>query len=769
MFDPEIGSPPASPSQDHSKKRRGSALPQTVRSFVKWMNPEELPGSPGRMNDDGILSPSWNKDHPKGSSRSHHVSHQFGGPPVPWRCFALTGAVLLVFGFLCWLLGCSYWGEDAADEVVVEGRAAAEDSVQATPRPRLGRPMLPVGLENDALLGKVRSEMAVLWQSASDPVTKISLLDGLWVMDMRTEWNEGRKALAPLPQFASNAKVGNDMIGDALTSAVSAYALSGHTFVFDLVAEYTGRALKLFKSDTGYPPLALSLRSGDRTLRKGAAPIAEVADLQMGFLSAGLLLHGESAPLSESWLRSLYALSGLVEKHGQMEGGFLPSLYEVTASTKSSEWRIFSVPSLGESSAKWLKFYPKSTTFDRLSFPYYDALLKGHMFLRDAWTTPAPNSRGDDGESKTVPQIWRSLFVRAMAAMRKERVKTGANGEMLLVDHKNVMPYDACPFAGLLALGAGQLRDLAEADEWLSTARGLAETCHNMFRSSCSVSATLDEKNQVTFQKATKDECANYDAPAESWYYLWEATGDARYRNWLREMVEKNDLRKTPKLLRFVYYAFLPSGTNVHDYVSRAVLNKAGQCLTPPARRGGSGRLFAGADNGVSDQRLPVPDSDGVDEVTPPMAATASLSTAADGTSTRTATDGPPTPLGSDKAGKDKPKLEYKVSGLMVRVGPSVFKKQRHRPWTSYPVEPSFAEGRTKFMSKKFLAATSTFLDEAEEWSRKKWDVNEIIDPAFIASLQKGGAARNGNGPRKPRVAKGNESRPRVSGRANAV
>ncbi|CAD7967001.1 unnamed protein product [Amoebophrya sp. A120] len=739
---------PDSPPRSGFSKRK---LPATLRRFVNWvqLKTQQKTGTISSSNPSDLI--------PGCSFGEGGLYNDFGGqtskhePATPWRCFALAGGVLFVF-FFTWFCLLGGGGDSdlssanlvevgangkrktygsssgAASETALDGEIMSESEglvlsasprqIYAAPAPRIGRPVIPEGYKEQLFLNSVRADMSRIWRITNEPIMKLSLLDAVWAFDMRAEWQDAKLTMIPPPTFgASNNKAGNGIIGDAMVSIVSAYAMSNHAFCWQLADEYVGRALSVYKSESGYPPLAMNFRSGERTIRKGASPINEISELAMGFLSAGLLLHGENAFLSEAWLRSLYTLSGLTETHMQKEVEVMPSLYELLPSKNVMEWKSISPPKQNESSKKVLKFYLKSATFDRLSFAYYDFLLKGSLFLRDAWVAP--------GDLMNGPGLWTKLFVKSVKALKRDRLKVASDGQMLLIDHKGDMLYDSCQFGSLFILGASKLKDAItprEREDWLNTAKGVAETCHTMFKANCAASAQIDpltSKVRLIPSKTAKEHCVNYEMPAEAWFHLYLHTGDVRYKMWLQDMFQQEGLRRTPKMLRFAYFSHLPFGSDLFEYVKNSVVLKSGQLIRPPM----TGMAAKSNARKIFDQRRPAPESDTVDDIH------SDFSSPGRDAITNTTDD-------------SSMLQNYRVGGLPARSGPSVFKKQRHRPWVAYPVEPLFAEGRQKFMSKAHTAYTTNFLEEAEDWTsgRKKWDANEIIDKDFIDSLTNGAA-----------------------------
>lgn len=123
--------------------------------------------------------------------------------------------------------------------------------------------------------------------------------------------------------------------------------------------------------------------------------------------------------------------------------------------------------------------------------------------------------------------------------MRQQLVKTSQEGHVYLAvaHHKRIdhtMEHLACFVPGMLALGVMEnaVVDSAKQKQYLKTAEGIAETCWHMYDRQ--VTGLSPEQVQfvgkMTVEKGKHGANLLRPEAIESFWYLWRATGDWKYR-----------------------------------------------------------------------------------------------------------------------------------------------------------------------------------------------------------------------------------------------
>ncbi|CAD7955548.1 unnamed protein product [Amoebophrya sp. A25] len=740
------------PTQERKRTRRWSWVLR-LQDFVSR--------SLRATGQDGLAQKLFGSPLP--GARAIDTTLDHGRPPIPYRCFALTFVIVWIvtftlFGLCGWLPGTVPGGSaDTAGSLYDAERHGGQKAptekgapLVATPNGRLERSSVtvPSNWVHADYLKQVRNLMDSAWKKASDPVAKACMLDSLWAMDLSADWSKGREVMRDVVAQTKGQSWGSEKISshfelvDALGGLVASYALSGNKFTWDLATDFSERAMKVFKTATGFPSVSTYLvddQKKHQLTRDESFSITEIGEMGLPFLSAGLLIHGSSAQSSELWTRFLYPLSGLTDIHGDGNHELLPTLFSVATPESKAKWRSTVTPFFGESSRAVIAWRREDLkTVDIFSYGYYEFLLKGHLLLRDAWS------------GSSIPYTWGKLFKSSMEAIMRDKLRFGRTGDVLLINSRELMTAESCPFAGLLSLGSRSLGD--NLGPWLEAAKGMGEACHRMFKADCAGAARLsswgevdpiarvpgvtstgtvgDENNKkgnIRGKQGSGGE-ASTKSPgcsalgeqstyllAGTYYELWQSTGDSRWQRYIREVI--NGVKhKHPALLRFSYFAHAPP--KLTAFLKSAILTREGHPLRAPDTTSDApttetenARNTTPIAEAVYDQRVPQPDSD--------RAAEEAASTQVDT---------------SDEV--RGPGSQYLVSGQPVRVGPSVFKKMRYRPTRTYPVEQRFANGRKEFMGEANVLVTRNFLDDAEDWNAgKKWDLNYIIDTEYVASL----------------------------------
>lgn len=352
-------------------------------------------------------------------------------------------------------------------------------------------------------------------------VTIVDSLDTLYIMGMTEEFNLGRDwieenfTLKYLDSFISVFETNIRIVGGLL----SCYALTGDSMFKDK-AENTARyLLPAFNFETGIPCSKINPKTTLCEHPFGPRVLAGYGTLSLEFnyLSdvTGDQVYREKV---SNIRRFLYQIE-------KPDDGLYPVF--LTNDTWQMEGNHASIGALGDS--------------------FFEYLLK--EWLRSGRT---------DGELKQI-------YEDAMSSVINNLLSTTPSGLVYFSDLKeggldSTMSHLKCFTGGLLALGSQTLEEDDDTNEYcLLLAKGIANTCHESYN------LTKSKLGPETFS-FTDDEMF-VEVPyyilrpevVETYFYLWRATKDPKYRQWGWEAVQALKTHcYTPNGFSGILYVNLP-------------------------------------------------------------------------------------------------------------------------------------------------------------------------------------------------------------------
>lgn len=349
----------------------------------------------------------------------------------------------------------------------------------------------------------------------------VDLLDTLLIMECQEEFNRAKRWVKEdlLYDFDYNVNVFETTIR-MLGGLLSAYHLSNDDVFVDKAAKLANSLIGGFNSPTGIPYSSVNLKTGEgikNHVDNGASSTAEAATLQLEFRYLAKLT-GE-----DLYWKAAEKIMEVLDKN-QPKDGLVP---------------IFVQPDTGKYQGNLIRLGSRGDS-------YYEYLLKQHL------------------QTNNKEPIYWQMYKESVDGVKKHLVgKSKPNGLTFIGElEKGIggplspkMDHLVCFYGGLLALGATNGLPLKEAKKspyWsqdkaddMKLAEELTYSCYKMYKD---VETGLSPEIVVFNTDPLKDEDFtikpadrhNLQRPetVESLYYLYQITGDEKYREWGYEIFQ---------------------------------------------------------------------------------------------------------------------------------------------------------------------------------------------------------------------------------------
>ena len=333
-------------------------------------------------------------------------------------------------------------------------------------------------------------------------VTLVDALDTLWLMGMKSEFNEARDWVASSLSFASKGSVSVfETTIRELGGLLSAFDLSGERIFLEKAKDLGERLARAFDTPSGIACGQIGLSGGG--CGGGTAVLSEMGTLQVEFRY--LAHHTQQRQLEQKAMRGLQVLNKRTPSNG---------LYPIRVSTQDGS------------------FSDGHITFGALGDSFYEYLLK-------TWV--------QGGRKET----WlRQMYDRAMDGMIKNLLKASSPNSLAFVSDWNgrgndlKMDHLVCFLPATLALGAvtdPNGADSPRARRDMEVAKALMYTCYQMYHRTIS-GLSPEYVNFNGGQDFSVPPGAKFyilrPETAESLFYLHQFTGEPTYRDWAWEIFE---------------------------------------------------------------------------------------------------------------------------------------------------------------------------------------------------------------------------------------
>eukprot|EP00927_Polykrikos_kofoidii_P067373 TRINITY_DN62869_c0_g1_i1.p1 TRINITY_DN62869_c0_g1~~TRINITY_DN62869_c0_g1_i1.p1 ORF type:complete len:709 (-),score=118.70 TRINITY_DN62869_c0_g1_i1:75-2123(-) len=386
----------------------------------------------------------------------------------------------------------------------------------------------------------------------------LDALSTLWIMDLKTEFDEGTAWVEKNLKWNHRGLVSVfETTIRALGGLVSAHSLSGRDVFLQKAKELADRLLPAFRGEAGFPTAQVDLQTG--TGRGGwyqGTLLAEAGTVQLEFRyisqQTGDKKYAKAVDMS---MRSI-----IVAARGR---GLVPWGLSGSGPPHATNQHI---------------------TFGAMGDSYYEYLLK--MWMQT---------------SKSEPE-WKDEWKNAMNKMEERLILKTSGGLTYVaeekggrIDHK--MDHLACFVGGMLIYGARTLPKNEVDARWEETAAGITETCYQMYHRQPSHLApecvSLRPDAPAGRDMEVWQDASHYllrPEAAEAIFYMFYYTGDPKYRRMAWEIMQAieehtkttfgysavRDVRSTrPQLrnemetfflaetLKYLYLTFLPNPRKV--------------------------------------------------------------------------------------------------------------------------------------------------------------------------------------------------------------
>jgi mannosyl-oligosaccharide alpha-1,2-mannosidase len=391
-------------------------------------------------------------------------------------------------------------------------------------------------------------------------ITLLDALTTLWLLDLKTEWDQAVEWLTDRPQPTPGTHGMHstfEMSIRGLGGLLGAYALSKQQIFLDNARRLADALLHAFNTPSGMPRSQVDVGTGATKWHSWVhfAVLAEVTTVQVEMRYLSHLLGDDTYKRAAD--RAFDAVLAAAGTKG------LVPIYL----TQMDE-----VPRFGN----------KKISLGAMGDSYYEYLIK--QWVQNGKTEDRLKNKWKDAMREMLDQLVRKT-----------------NGGLTYIcekDNNNLrhrMDHLACFVAGMLMMGAREL-PVEEVDpRWEPTATALTETCHEMYRRT----PTGLSPEYVIFhpeRSAGQDMQIPHDAPhnllrpeaAEAMYYMHYYTGDPKYREWAGEMIDAfdryskapwgyaavRDVRAKPPIKRDDMESFWGAETLKYLYLIQAPRNK---------------------------------------------------------------------------------------------------------------------------------------------------------------------------------------------------
>uniref|UniRef100_A0A915AN77 alpha-1,2-Mannosidase n=1 Tax=Parascaris univalens TaxID=6257 RepID=A0A915AN77_PARUN len=346
-----------------------------------------------------------------------------------------------------------------------------------------------------------RGHSASIFGSGEIGATIVDALDTLYLMGLREEYERARKWIA-LSLNLRNSK-GDISVFETnirfIGGLLSAYALTNDTMFMDKALEIAELLLPAFETPTGIPYAMFNAQTG--TARNwawasgGCSILSEFGSLHLEFeylsrITNRTVFYDKVARIRE-------VLSSLEKPEG---------LYPNYLNPKTGKWgqKHVSIGALGDS--------------------FYEYLLKSWIL----------SSKRDNDAKRLYDDAIAAVEKHLLYFSKQSKLAYFAELKGSRVEHK--MDHLACFIGGLFALQSMNEDSLEQRDKALNLAKQIGNTCHESYiRSAVGIgpesfrftpdveAVAISEREKYYIQRPEV---------IETWFYLWRATHDEKYRDW---------------------------------------------------------------------------------------------------------------------------------------------------------------------------------------------------------------------------------------------
>eukprot|EP00759_Apiculatamorpha_spiralis_P031811 PhF_6_TR33586/c0_g1_i1/m.49024/K01230/MAN1; mannosyl-oligosaccharide alpha-1,2-mannosidase len=328
-------------------------------------------------------------------------------------------------------------------------------------------------------------------------LTIVEALDTLWLMNLKSDFNEAARWVIVALDFDKDMEVSVfETTIRLLGGLISAYDLSGKEGLLSKAVDLANRLAPAFNTPSGIPHNFINLRTGEHrsAYDKGSAILAEFGSIQLEFRRlaklTGNVTYDEMVTKGMSYLGQ--RCRGLCSKYYLPDG--------------TGTGTVVGVGAFGDS--------------------YYEYLLKQHLL------------------TKRSEEKYALLWKAASQAIIETSTQIGKYTVPLSLYPPNGLEHLACFVGGLFALSYMNNHIVAH----LTYAEHIAEMCHDAYMSSrtkIGAEVVRVSKNGEFIPIDTK--YILRPEVAETYFYLWRVTGNAKYRMWGSDMLQAfNNVLKIP-------------------------------------------------------------------------------------------------------------------------------------------------------------------------------------------------------------------------------
>uniref|UniRef100_F1KXX4 alpha-1,2-Mannosidase n=1 Tax=Ascaris suum TaxID=6253 RepID=F1KXX4_ASCSU len=342
---------------------------------------------------------------------------------------------------------------------------------------------------------------ASIFGSGEIGATIVDALDTLYLMGLREEYERARKWIA-LSLNLRNSK-GDISVFETnirfIGGLLSAYALTNDTMFVDKALEIAELLLPAFETPTGIPYAMFNAQTG--TARNwawasgGCSILSEFGSLHLEFeylsrITNRTIFYDKVARIRE-------VLSSVEKPEG---------LYPNYLNPKTGKWgqKHVSIGALGDS--------------------FYEYLLKSWIL----------SSKRDNDAKRLYDDAIAAIEKHLLHFSKQSKLAYFAELKGSRVEHK--MDHLACFIGGLFALQSMNEDSSEQRDKALDLAKQIGNTCHESYiRSAIGIGPESFRFTSDVEAVAVSDREKYYiqrPEVIETWFYLWRATHDEKYRDW---------------------------------------------------------------------------------------------------------------------------------------------------------------------------------------------------------------------------------------------
>jgi len=328
--------------------------------------------------------------------------------------------------------------------------------------------------------------------------TIVDSLSTLWIMDLRSEFDDAKKWVESNLNFDRPIEVSLfETTIRFLGGLVSAYDLSKETVFLNKAVDLADRLLWAFNTTTGIPYNNINLQthqSRNMGWTGASSVLSEVGTLQLEFTALSRFTGNKV--YEEKVFRVIQAIDQI------------PKPYDALCP-------VYVSPETG-------RFTNGLITLGALGDSYYEYLLKMYLFTRN--------------------ELYGRMYKDAVRAIIKHLVKKSSPHQLTYVaelDHggsNHKMDHLACFVGGMFGLGAwSKTVDENEREEHLKLGEGIATTCNEFYtRQATGISPEIATfgGNDDFYVKQNDRHYIQRPEAVEAMFYMWRFTHDQKYREW---------------------------------------------------------------------------------------------------------------------------------------------------------------------------------------------------------------------------------------------